>query len=101
MKMASERQDNVNGFEPRLPLEELSQKITRNASAVSQYLKAASLPQPSFEYDGPSNVVPGEAPQDIRQAQRELISASLEMLHLAIGPSEFVPNLATNVSVKY
>ncbi|KAK4184776.1 O-methyltransferase-domain-containing protein [Podospora australis] len=84
-----------NGLTPALPLEELSWTITRNASVVSQYLASNGLPQPSFDSKGPGTVLPKESPQDIQRARQELISASLELLQLAIGPSEFLPNLAT------
>ena len=85
------------GSETVFPLEELSWSITKNASVVSQYLGSRSLPQPSFESDGPSTIVPGDAPQHIRQALQQLVATSLEMSQLAIGPSEFLPNLATGV----
>lgn len=87
----------LNGGLGTFPLEELSWKITKNASLVSQYLGAHCLPQPSFDSDGPSTIVPGDSPQHIRQAQQDLVAAALEMLQLAIGPSEFLPNLATGV----
>lgn len=83
--------------ESTLPLEGLSRNITKNASIVSQYLAANHYPQPSLNRDGPSKVVPDESPQSIKQARQNLIAASLETLQLAIGPSEFLPNLATRV----
>lgn len=79
------------------PLEHLSWRITQRASLVSQYLRANDLPQPSFERDGPTTIVPHDAPQYIRQAQHYLISASLELFQLATGPSDYLPNLATGV----
>ena len=82
------------------PLEELSRTITKNASIVSQYLGANHLPQPSSNSDGPSIVVPTSSPQSIQQARQNLIAASLEMSQLAIGPSEFLPNLATGVRLE-
>jgi hypothetical protein len=80
-----------------LPLEELSWTITKNASIVSQYLGSNGLPQPSFNGDGPETVLPGDSPQAIQQARQKLIAASLELYQLAVGPSEFLPNLATGV----
>jgi 6-hydroxytryprostatin B O-methyltransferase len=80
------------------PLEELSLTITHNANIVSQYLKANDLPQPSFNSDGPAVVVPKNSPQTVIKAQQELIAAALEISQLAIGPSEFLPNLALGVS---
>lgn len=79
------------------PLEKLSWTITKNASIVSQHLHAHALPQPSFDRDGPSIVVPADSPHSVRKAQQRLISAAIEILQLAIGPSEFLPNLATGV----
>ena len=79
------------------PLEGLSSVITKNTSIVSQYLQANHLPQPSPEANGPVVVLPSDAPQDVQQARQQLIAASLEIFQLAIGPSEFLPHLATNV----
>ncbi|KAG2417765.1 hypothetical protein HFD88_008984 [Aspergillus terreus] len=78
------------------PLEGLSSVITKNTSIVSQYLQANNLPQPSPEANGPVVVLPSDAPQDVQQARQQLIAASLEIFQLAIGPSEFLPHLATN-----
>lgn len=79
-------------------LEELSWTITHNASVVSQHLKANNLPQPSFNSDGPSVVIPRDSPQSVIKAQQDLIAAALEVSQLAIGPSEFLPNLALGAS---
>lgn len=79
-------------------LDELSAIITRNASVVSEHLKANNLPQPSFNSDGPSIVIPRDSPQNVVKAQQELIAAALQVSQLAMGPSEFLPNLALGVS---
>ena len=80
------------------PLEDLSQIISKNASIVSQYLGDHNLPQPSFESDGPSVIVPSSAPQSVQKARQSLIASCLELLQLAIGPTEYLPNLAIGVS---
>lgn len=85
------------GPKTMFPLEELSMTISKNANIVSQYLEENHLPQPSLNSDGPSVVVPSGSPQIIQQARQSLIAQSLELLQLAIGPSEFLPNLATGV----
>lgn len=87
--------------ETAFPLEELSWTITKNASIVSQYLETNHLPQPSLNSDGPSIIVPSSSPQSAQQARQNLIAASLEILQLAIGPSEFLPNLATGVRLNH
>lgn len=93
--------ETPNGVsETIFPLDELSKTISRNASIVSQYLEASHLPQPSLNSDGPSTVLPSGSPQSIQQARQNLIAASLEILQLAIGPSEFLPNLATGVRLE-
>ena len=86
--------------ETAYPLEELGRTVTKNASIVSQYLSENHLPQPSLNGDGPSTVVPTGSPQSVQEARQNLISASLEILQLAIGPSEFLPNLATGVRLE-
>ncbi|KAI0099267.1 sterigmatocystin 8-O-methyltransferase [Nemania sp. FL0031] len=78
-----------------LPLEELSFEITRNAVLVSQYLHSEGFPQPSHDADGPSSTIPRDSPQSIRVARQNLIEASLKMFQLALGPTEYLPNLAT------
>lgn len=85
---------------PEFPLEELSGSITDNARIVSQYLASQNLPQPSFRSDGPSTVLPKGSPQSIQEARENLIAKSLEILQLAIGPSEFLPHLATGVRLR-
>ncbi|QGA18791.1 hypothetical protein EYB26_006476 [Talaromyces marneffei] len=75
-------------------LEELSNSITENARIVSQYLASQNLPQPSFRSDGPTTILPKGCPQSI-QARESVIAKSLEILQLAIGPSEFLPHLTT------
>ncbi|KAL9056773.1 MAG: hypothetical protein Q9162_002744 [Coniocarpon cinnabarinum] len=84
--------------EAAYPLEELSWKITKDAGVVSHYLAANNLPQPSFNADGPSTILGRTAPQGIQQARQNLIASSLELFQLAIGPTEFLPNLALGVS---
>ena len=93
--MSSEQPNDVS--DTAFPLEELSWTITKNASIVSQYLGTNQIPQPSLNSDGPSIVIPGDSPQSIQKARQNLIAASLELLQLAIGPNEFLPNLATGV----
>ncbi|KAH8698978.1 sterigmatocystin 8-O-methyltransferase [Talaromyces proteolyticus] len=76
------------------PLEELAWQCTKNAIAVSQYLSANELPQPSHEPDAPSSTLPKDAPPNIRRARQSLMNAALQLFQLAAGPSEFIPNLA-------
>jgi hypothetical protein len=88
-----------NGVSEKLPLERLSSAITESAGIVSGYLATNHLPQPSFEADGPSVIIPVNAPPNVQLARQKLLSASLELFQLATGPSDFLPNLATGVSI--
>ena len=88
-----------NGPFEKSPLEELSSTITETAGTVSQYLASKNLPQPSLDANGPSVIVPGDAPPKVQVARQKLLSASLQLFQLATGPSEFLPNLATGVSL--
>ncbi|KAI1153171.1 sterigmatocystin 8-O-methyltransferase [Nemania diffusa] len=87
--------DEMEQSKTPLPLEDLSFEITRNAVLVSQYLHSGGFPQPSHEADGPSSTIPRDSPQNIREARQNLIEASLKMFQLALGPTEYLPNLAT------
>jgi 6-hydroxytryprostatin B O-methyltransferase len=95
--MAPEQPNGVSVSETALPLDILSGEISKNVRSVSRYLAEQRLPQPSFESDGPSAVLPAGAPQSVQQARQSLIAACLELFHLAVGPSEFLPNMATGV----
>lgn len=79
-------------------LRELSSLIAVHSDVVSQYLAANDLPQPSKSADGPSSVLPASAPKNIQVARQQLIAAALELVQIAAGPSELLPNLATGVS---
>ncbi|KAF2675693.1 hypothetical protein K458DRAFT_471217, partial [Lentithecium fluviatile CBS 122367] len=84
-----------NGVSEKLPLEQLSSAISENAGIVSEYLATNHLPQPSFEADGPSVIIPVNAPPNVQLARQKLLAASLELFQLAKGPSDFLPNLVT------
>ncbi|MCJ1439430.1 hypothetical protein MMC27_008824 [Xylographa pallens] len=83
--MSSEQPNGVSNGTSKtaFPLEKLSWTITKYASI------------PTFESDGPSAILPAGSPQNVQEARQKLIAASLELAQLAIGPSEFLPNLAT------
>ncbi|KAF1963818.1 hypothetical protein CC80DRAFT_588143 [Byssothecium circinans] len=88
-----------NGVSEKLPFEQLSSAISESAGILSGYLTTYHLPQPSFEADGPSVIVPVNAPPNVQLARQKPLAASLELFQLATGPSDFLPNLATGVSV--
>lgn len=84
---------------PEASLDTLSHEIGKNAALLSEYLKANALESPSFEAHGPAKVLPDHVPGAMQRAREELIAASVDMFHLAVGPSEFLPHLAVGVSM--
>ena len=79
-------------------LQDLGQRIAADAATVCNYLQENQLPLPSFRPDDLPTVLPLSSPSGVQEARQRLISASLEMLHLASGPSDFLPQLTTNVN---
>lgn len=78
-------------------LQDLGDRIATDATTVSQYLQEGGLPLPSFQPGAPPMVLPVPSPVVVQEARQRLISAALELFHLASGPGEFLPHLITNV----
>lgn len=83
--------------EPVGELETLAAQVSRNATILSTYLHNEQLPPPSFNQKGPTTVLPRSAPDDVKVARQALIEASLQTFQLALGPSEYISNLAVSV----
>jgi 6-hydroxytryprostatin B O-methyltransferase len=78
-------------------LESIAAQVSANATILSTLLRKQNLPLPSFDRDAPTVVLPQSAPDEIRAARQALIEASLRTFRLAIGPSEYIQNLAMSV----
>jgi hypothetical protein len=65
----------------------LSEEILSNARTLSDYYTAHSLPQPSFDLDGPEDYS-NDLPDEIREVRAKLRSATADMQILAAGPKE-------------
>ena len=78
-------------------LHRLGDRIAADAATISKYLQDSGHPLPSFQPDASPMVLPITSPAAVQEARQRLISAALEMFHLASGPSEFLPHLTTNV----
>lgn len=70
---------------PQETLDGLAATIAESAKAISSYLEANGLPAPSFAEDGPP-----EYPKalEVQGPRFQLIGALLDMLNLAMGPSD-------------
>lgn len=81
-------------------LQVLGEEIAADATVICEYLRRNGLPQPSHQADGAPSVLPLTSPSAVQQARQRLLAASLEIFHLASGPSELLPHLATSVRRK-
>ncbi|RPA88298.1 putative O-methyltransferase [Ascobolus immersus RN42] len=79
------------------PLEQLANELSSATKIVADYLRTSGHVQPSFDREAPSNVLPPDAPLEIKNARTQILDASLKIQQLAQGPAEFLPNLQVGV----
>jgi hypothetical protein len=65
----------------------LAEEILSNARNLSGFYAAHSLPQPSFDLDGPENYS-NDLPDEIQEVRAKLRGATADMQILAAGPKE-------------
>lgn len=80
-------------------METLTSKLNYNVQKLTGYLETTSHPQPSFQHDSPPTTLPKNAPDEIQQTREQIMNTALSIFHLAAGPSEFLVNLSTSVSL--
>ncbi|KAK4152648.1 O-methyltransferase-domain-containing protein [Chaetomidium leptoderma] len=68
-------------------LSQLAEEISRNTLSIVEYLESNSLPQPSFDSDGPSHLIP-RPDEKLAAARHALIEATKALHALAVGPVE-------------
>lgn len=78
-----------------LTLEGLAGTVSELTAVLTNGLKAANFPQPSFAPDAPAQLPPSP---DIQGPRLQLVEALMNMLHLAMGPSEYFLQLGFGVS---
>lgn len=76
---------------------ELCQKLQDNALILQQQLEKNHLPQPSFDADGPTTVLPSTAPQAALDARNLVAEYAFKLFNLVTGPSEILPNITATV----
>lgn len=69
------------------PLVTLAEEILSNARTLSDFYTSRSLPQPSFDLDGPEDYH-NDLPDDIVGVRSKLREATADMQALAAGPKE-------------
>ena len=80
-----------------ITLEAFASQISENSKILTDFLKSADHPQPSFGRDAPASTLPENAPESIQIARTNLMEAALRVYQLALGPKEFIPTLAVGV----
>ena len=83
---------------PTTPLEAYAEEICSSAKLISGYCSLQGHPHPSFDPQAPSVTLPPDAPLNVQQARQKIIDSSSSIQHLATEPSEYLPNLAVQVS---
>ena len=78
---------------------ELANKALVAAKELDNCLNAHGLPQPSFAADGPTYVVPKNAPKEAQQARIAVAEAAFKLFHLVTGPSDLLPNITASVCI--
>lgn len=79
--------DTNHGKSVRPPLVTLSEEILSNARILSEFNATHSLPQPSFDLNGPEDYS-NDLPHEIHQVRAKLRGALADMQILAAGPKE-------------
>ena len=64
---------------------QLATLIATNTTKVDDYLRSQNHPEPSFDVNGPTQVVPG-ATSEIEEARTTAVEASIELQELLQGP---------------
>jgi len=64
---------------------QLAHIIASQTAVVDNFLRSEGLPQPSFEPDGPVQLIPQSAPE-IEKAKNSIVEATIELRQLLEGP---------------
>lgn len=83
---------------PATPLEAYAEEICSSAKLISGYCSLEGHSHPSFDPQAPSVTLPPDAPLNVQQARQKIIDSSSRIQQLATEPSEYLPNLAVQVS---
>ena len=83
---------------PATPLEVYAEEICSAAKLISGFCSLEGYPQPSFDPQAPSVTLPPDTPLNVQQARQKIIDSSSRIQQLATEPSEYLPNLAVQVS---
>ena len=103
----------LNGSKPAIPtkpaklsepnvLLELADNISKTAAMLAKHINDNKLPQPSFDWDGPGELVPPQnRTPEIQEAQRLLTDSAMKMWELAYGAHDRLLTLHQTVSLTF
>ncbi|WZH40774.1 O-methyltransferase-domain-containing protein [Fusarium acuminatum] len=75
---------------------ELATAVSSAAQELERQLESQGLPRPSFQADGPTYVVPKNAPKAAHEARVATAEAAFKLFNLVSGPSELLPNITAS-----
>lgn len=75
---------------------QLATAVSSAAQELEKQLESQGLPQPSFQADGPTYVVPKNAPKAAHEARVATAEAAFKLFNLVSGPSELLPNITAS-----
>ncbi|KAI5456766.1 O-methyltransferase-domain-containing protein [Mariannaea sp. PMI_226] len=75
---------------------ELANDTLAAVKDLDKWLTSQDLPQPSFAADGPTYVVPKNAPKEAQEARLAAAEAAFKLFNLVTGPSELLPNITAS-----
>ena len=93
---------NINGdlniaYASHSTMEELSRSLVNDVEVLNNHLVSTGHPQPSFDRQTPTVVLPAGASPDAHAARERILDNALRLFQLAAGPSAYLLNLQTGV----
>lgn len=72
----------------------IARSILENTAIVDEHLAGNSLPEPSFEADGPSAIPISPSNELVAAAQEAVVADTLKLHNLMKGPTEMLMGIA-------
>lgn len=85
---------------PNATIEELAAAINKHVSSINTCLEQSSLPKPSFAIDSLRRWDHPEL-EEVQESRIALIDAASDLLHLAMGPYEYLKSEYLGVSLSF
>lgn len=67
----------------------LAARISANSSVIDEHLRSHNLPTPSFDRDGPAEVLNPDQSEKVRLAREAVLDDTRQLYGLVLGPSDY------------